>query len=420
MRFPRLSFLFFISLFLWAFETAGAQGVVGPGGANGPGTGAGGQGAAGGGPATAPAVVVAPALPESGKYSIVERSDFRRYEDGVFVGVEYREMRGILDWSPSEGGQRVEGTLYILRELTHAGLGTAKEIEAEVPVSYVIGADGVWDVEKDAGYPALRGFPVLPAGGLAAGKGWRSYGVRIVDPMKDGTYTRVRFYCEYGFDGKAVNARYALRYKAGDDPAGDPRLLSVSGSHTVSIELSPSSERLSFMKDMVDETYALSGGGSVAYKGFTLTWFSTTMPLDGSTEAKIAQDLSRSGASDIQVTRKDEGISISLNNIHFIAEQAVVLPEETQRLQALAAALKKIPERTFRVVGHTARVGTVQSQMDLSVKRAKAIVDFLVSQGIPASRFLYEGKGGTEPVAPNDTEENMAKNRRVEIVILED
>ncbi len=56
----------------------------------------------------------------------------------------------------------------------------------------------------------------------------------------------------------------------------------------------------------------------------------------------------------------------------------------------------------------------------LSVKRAKTIVDYLVSQGISPKRFMYEGKGGTEPVAPNDTEENMAKNRRVEIIVLED
>ncbi len=72
------------------------------------------------------------------------------------------------------------------------------------------------------------------------------------------------------------------------------------------------------------------------------------------------------------------------------------------------------------MIGHTAAIGTPESQVDLSVQRARAIVDFLISRGIDAGRFLYEGKGGTQPVAPNDTEENMARNRRVEIVILED
>jgi OOP family OmpA-OmpF porin len=388
------------SLLLAAFETTRAQGVVG-----------------------------AP-LPDGGKYSFIERADLRRYENGAFVGLEYREVRGILDWNPSPTGCLVQGTLYVLQELDHEGTASARKIDAEVPVSYTVLPDGSWEVEGTSGYPTLRSFPVLPSGGLEAGKAWRAYGVRIVDPLKDGAFTRVRFYCDYRYDGEAsslsgakvgvIAAKYAMRYKKGDDPVGDPKISSITGSHTVSIELSPTSERLSFMRDLVEESYALADGGSVAYRGFILTWFNAAAPLDGAIAGQIASDLSRSGAADIEVTRRDEGISISVNNIHFIAEQAVVLPEEKPRLAALADALKKIPARTFRVVGHTARVGTEESQYDLSVRRAKAIVDFLVSQGIPADRFLYEGKGGTEPVAPNDTEENMAKNRRVEIVILED
>ena len=113
-------------------------------------------------------------------------------------------------------------------------------------------------------------------------------------------------------------------------------------------------------------------------------------------------------------------MSVTLNDIHFVAEEAVVLPDERPRLQAVAEALKRIPVRSFLVIGHTADVGTPESQQELSVRRAKAIVDFLVSQGMASERFLYEGKGGTQPVAPNDTEENKARNRRVEIVILED
>jgi outer membrane protein OmpA-like peptidoglycan-associated protein len=82
--------------------------------------------------------------------------------------------------------------------------------------------------------------------------------------------------------------------------------------------------------------------------------------------------------------------------------------------------LKLVEGRSFRVIGHTAAVGIRESQYDLSVKRAKAVVDFLVSRGMRADRFLYEGRGGDEPVAPSDTEENRAKNRRVEVFILED
>jgi OOP family OmpA-OmpF porin len=126
------------------------------------------------------------------------------------------------------------------------------------------------------------------------------------------------------------------------------------------------------------------------------------------------------GTPGVDITEKPEGVSVSLNYIHFVAEEDIVPPQEFLRLTSLADALKRIKGRTFLVVGHTARVGTEESQYDLSVRRVKAIVDYLVSQEIPPERFLYEGKGGTEPIAPEDTEENMAKNRRVEISIPED
>jgi outer membrane protein OmpA-like peptidoglycan-associated protein len=175
------------------------------------------------------------------------------------------------------------------------------------------------------------------------------------------------------------------------------------------------------MRDQVDETYSFADGTSVQLKGFVLTWFTTTTPLNRTETAEaITKKLEESGTKDVVVEQKKEGLSVSLNNIHFVADQAAFLPEELPRLEALAGALKLVASRSFRVVGHTADFGTRESQQDLSVKRARAVVDFLASHGIGAERFLYEGRGGTEPVAPSDTEENMAKNRRVEIFILED
>ena len=113
-------------------------------------------------------------------------------------------------------------------------------------------------------------------------------------------------------------------------------------------------------------------------------------------------------------------MKLEINDIRFVADQAVVLPEEKPRLEAVARALKKIEGRTFRVIGHTARAGTEAGQKALSVERAKAVVDFLVASGLDAGRFVYEGRGASEPVATNDTPEGMALNRRVEIIILED
>jgi outer membrane protein OmpA-like peptidoglycan-associated protein len=369
-------------------------------------------------------------LPPEGKFTYIERADLRRYESGKYVGLEYREVRGILQQSASALAASIEGTFYVLQALDHSGAHTSQEIDHAVPVTYAIQPDGAYAIEGDGAYPTLRGFPIVPKAEISVGNRWTGVGMRLVEPLHDGKFSRVRFYSDYRYDGevtqggetvRVITAAYAVRYKKGDDPAGDVRLQSISGNHAVSIQLSAPSGALSFMRDQMDETYAFVDGTSVQLKGFVLTWFTSATPLNREETAdKIAKKLEESGTKDVVIEQKKEGISVSLNNIHFVAEQATFLPDELSRLEALAGALKLIEGRSFHVIGHTAAVGTPESQYDLSVKRAKAVVDFLASHGISAGRFLYEGRGGTEPVAPSDTEENMAKNRRVEIFILED
>ena len=81
--------------------------------------------------------------------------------------------------------------------------------------------------------------------------------------------------------------------------------------------------------------------------------------------------------------------------------------------------LKGYETKKILIQGHTADVGDKKSQLELSLKRAQAVADYFVRKGVlKASQLVTEGKGGTMPVAPNDTDENRAKNRRVEITLL--
>ena len=123
---------------------------------------------------------------------------------------------------------------------------------------------------------------------------------------------------------------------------------------------------------------------------------------------------------DIEVTETDQGVSLTLRALHFVPDQAVILPEDRPLLDVLADALGRIPDRTFLVRGHTADVGTAESQFLLSEERARVVAAELAERGIPADRFVFQGLGGTEPVGDNTTEEGRRMNRRVEIIILED
>ena len=69
-------------------------------------------------------------------------------------------------------------------------------------------------------------------------------------------------------------------------------------------------------------------------------------------------------------------------------------------------------------MGHTDSVGSEAYNQKLSLARAESVKTYMVSQGLPAAKVRVEGKGESSPIAPNDTEEGRAKNRRVEITVI--
>ena len=113
------------------------------------------------------------------------------------------------------------------------------------------------------------------------------------------------------------------------------------------------------------------------------------------------------------------GIRLTMQNLNFKPDSAELLPGENERLDQIAQVLKEVPDQMFLVEGHTASVGYEKGEMKLSVERADSVATALIQRGIPREKFICKGSGGTKPIADNSTSEGKAKNRRVEITILE-
>jgi outer membrane protein OmpA-like peptidoglycan-associated protein len=97
------------------------------------------------------------------------------------------------------------------------------------------------------------------------------------------------------------------------------------------------------------------------------------------------------------------------------------VPEDIERLDKVANILKKYKDKGLMIIGHTTDKGTEEGRKKLSLERAKVIIEFLKQKdAINLPKSSFGGKGGTEPIADNSTEEGMKKNRRVEIYILEE
>lgn len=107
-------------------------------------------------------------------------------------------------------------------------------------------------------------------------------------------------------------------------------------------------------------------------------------------------------------------------NIEFDYDKADLRPEYFDELDVIVKVLQRDPGATARIEGHADKRPTsgYEYNIRLSERRAKAVVDYIADVGgIERSRLTWKGYGYTRPVAPNDTEENMQKNRRTEIYI---
>ena len=377
--------------------------------------------------------LISAAVSPEERYTTLTRYNLRRYEDDRYQGHVYREVRGTLrrtaGGAAAAAGIPYRGEFYVFEQTRRDARNVAKRVNRSVPVSLEILADGSIRVPDDQPFPLRRGFPRIPTDSVEVGESWEAPGELVVDPDWTGNYTRIGILAAYRYEGREeyqgrdvhrITAQYATRYRQGDDPAGDPELVRVSGSHISTILIAVDTLTPVLIRDRIEEQYRYSGGRSVTFRGFALTFYSTPVALDRpGVVAQIERRLEESAVEDIEVTENDEGVRLSLRDIRFVANEATILPEERGRLDALAEALAAVPERSFLVVGHTADIGLPEAQQELSVRRAQTVVEELTRRGIDADRLIFEGRGGTEPVASNETEAGRAQNRRVEITVLE-
>jgi outer membrane protein OmpA-like peptidoglycan-associated protein len=111
------------------------------------------------------------------------------------------------------------------------------------------------------------------------------------------------------------------------------------------------------------------------------------------------------------------GSAVVLNNVFFDTDSYELKPESQAELFTIIDFMKANPSLSFEIGGHTDNTGLKQNNSTLSNNRAKAVYNFLVEHGIAATRLTYKGYADTRPVAPNDSDENKAKNRRTELKI---
>ncbi|AFJ84769.1 MULTISPECIES: OmpA family protein [Burkholderia] len=119
----------------------------------------------------------------------------------------------------------------------------------------------------------------------------------------------------------------------------------------------------------------------------------------------------------LRVSASEQGVldqTLANRTIEFETGSATLTPQGKQILDQMAAALAKMQNRTVDIIGHTDNSGNRTSNIALSQARADAVKGYLITKGIQPQQMTTTGVGPDQPIAPNDTADGRARNRRIE------
>lgn len=134
--------------------------------------------------------------------------------------------------------------------------------------------------------------------------------------------------------------------------------------------------------------------------------------------AKAEIDELLSQLSDLKAKQTERGIVLTMGDVLFAFDKATLSPQAFRNVDKLAVFLKKHPNRSVLIEGHTDNVGSDEYNLELSEKRGQAVRNALAGKGVGEERVATKGYGEKYPVASNNTSDGRQQNRRVEVIIL--
>lgn len=170
--------------------------------------------------------------------------------------------------------------------------------------------------------------------------------------------------------------------------------------------------------------YRFTDGTSLLHTRETSESFNTvTEIVRASIVSRLQEQIKEQKVENVEVTETDAGIVLTIENIQFEPDSAVLVASEKAKLLNIGTVLKTLTGQKLSIVGHAANpAGSNEAELlALSTARAQSVADFLVESGIKgADEVIAGGKGGSEPIDTNETAEGRSRNRRVEIIILDE
>lgn len=349
-----------------------------------------------------------------------------------------REERNkiVLKVLDNKGGEQPAESLSLLSGQFHtyartpAGQGPFKK-ETTYDSQFTVNSLGQYDVADRYIMPNLRSLPSFPVDGVQPGQIWKAPGMETMDLR--GEKIKIPMGVKYRYmgegwivdrDGKRRKAHKILFAYEFSHPVNRPgfplkKIVGVSRD-----ELWFDSEKGIPIYDVQDIQYRFYSVGQTVDGIYRIhSWYDKSRSVSEDQKEQMAEsireDLKKGSEDDVNVRKTDEGIALDLSDILFEFDSAELTSKARSTIEGITEILKKYPDREIRISGHTDSTGPDDYNQKLSELRARSVLKELQkNHSFDPTRMSYKGYGEAKPIAPNDSPEGRARNRRVEILIV--
>lgn len=286
--------------------------------------------------------------------------------------------------------------------------------------------------------PVVRDVPVFPDYPVKVGESWTAEGHEAHDLRQSFGIDKpfkIPFTAKYTYKGELkekdgrildiINVEYTLYYES-PNPTSMPQITLLN---TPRETLGYSNQTLYW-----DNKLGVLDSYNEKFRIVIVTYAGTEFIFEGNAKAEtdevtmtntleamraMQEAVDKLGLENVEVKRGDFGLTVSIENIEFLGDSAVLQESEKKRLNDMLEVFR-IYGNDLLITGHTALAGTEEGRNHLSVERARVVAEYLISKGVRnINQVFTEGKGADVPIASNDTPEGRARNRRVEITFLD-
>ena len=303
----------------------------------------------------------------------------------------------------------------------------------EAEVSIIRDANGKLHDSSTAFLPTVQSIPSFPQEAIAKGTKWQAEGKEVHDcrnlfnmysPIEAPFTAHYTYVDDEEIDGKKLQVIDVIyQFKANgnvEDMYQGSTFYEMSGYAQQKIYWDNTKGDIDHYTEKFEIVLQDIPGNYYTYRGSSHGEVTGYKSLnDDQNVKKLEKTVKKYKLDNISVKKGDKGLIISLENIQFEPDSDVLTPTEKEKIQKISKILKQY-SNDLLITGHTAERGGVNARQKLSEQRAESVASYLISLGVRDQYHIFtQGKGSTEPIDTNKTEEGRSKNRRVEIILMD-